>query len=64
MGKSESFWVVLGSSAGGLEALNEFLNSFKKVTDTYFVIAQHLDPRHPTILKDLLSRTQICRLSS
>ena len=57
MGKSESFWVVLGSSAGGLEALNEFLNSFQKVTDTYFVIAQHLDPRHPTILKELLSRT-------
>ncbi|BBP45851.1 chemotaxis protein CheR [Thiosulfatimonas sediminis] len=57
MSNNNSFWVVLGASAGGLEALTEFLHSFKKVSDSYFFIAQHLDPKHPTILKDLLSRT-------
>lgn len=52
----DGYWITLGASAGGLEALNEFLQNFNGCDDCYVVIAQHLDPKHPTILKDLLSR--------
>ena len=50
------FWVILGASAGGLEALKEFLGSIDPDLPATYIIAQHLDPKHPTILKDLLSR--------
>jgi len=54
--KSPQFMVVIGASAGGLEALNEFLSSYDVDSDTVTLVAQHLDPKHPTILRDLLSR--------
>ena len=50
------YWVVVGASAGGLDALKEFLVALNTTVPTIFIIAQHLDPKHPTILKDLLSR--------
>ncbi len=50
------YWVVIGASAGGLEALKEFLKVLDPKTPAIYIIAQHLDPKHPTILKDLLER--------
>jgi len=50
------YWVVIGASAGGLEALKEFLKVLEPQTPAIYIIAQHLDPKHPTILKDLLER--------
>lgn len=50
------YWVVIGASAGGLEALKELLTSLDSSIPAIFIIAQHLDPKHPTILKDLLAR--------
>ena len=50
------YWVVIGASAGGLEALKELLTSLDSNIPAIFIIAQHLDPKHPTILKDLLAR--------
>ncbi|WP_072325865.1 chemotaxis protein CheB [Marinospirillum alkaliphilum] len=52
----QPYWIAVGASAGGLEALKEFLGALDKADDTIIIIAQHLDPRHPTILKDLLAR--------
>ncbi|MGM0416411.1 MAG: CheR family methyltransferase [Thermodesulfobacteriota bacterium] len=49
------FWIGVGASAGGLEALKELVQGFNN-KDVIYVIAQHLDPNHPTILKDLLER--------
>lgn len=60
MGKKsddQRYWVVLGASAGGLDALKEFLENFTDNQNCYLIIAQHLDPKHPTILQELLSRT-------
>ncbi|BCD60207.1 two-component system, chemotaxis family, CheB/CheR fusion protein [Nitratiruptor sp. YY08-14] len=50
--------MALGASAGGYEALQEFIKNLDEAysKDIAFVITQHLDPTHPTLLKDLLSR--------
>lgn len=50
------FWVVIGASAGGLDALKELLSCLDKSLPAVFLVAQHLDPKHPTILRDLLAR--------
>ncbi len=47
--------VGIGASAGGLEALQEFLSPLKPDA-TAFVIAQHLAPDHPSLIVELLSR--------
>lgn len=50
------FWVGIGASAGGLEALKELVQTLREKNAVY-IIAQHLDPKHPTILRDLLERS-------
>lgn len=49
-------WVGIGASAGGLDALKELLSEIHDASNAIFIIAQHLDPKHPTILQDLLAR--------
>ncbi len=60
-GPSDGFTVVgVGASAGGLEAFTEFLQYLPRDTGLAFVLVQHLDPRHPSILADLLAqKTQL-----
>jgi len=54
----ESFPVVgIGASAGGLEAFTEFLHHLPPDTGMAFVLVQHLDPTHESILTELLSKT-------
>jgi len=49
--------VGIGSSAGGLEALQEFLSNMPDtITDAAFIIAQHLSPSYKSRLVELLSR--------
>lgn len=48
-------WIGIGASAGGLEALKELLSELDSKNAIY-IIAQHLDPKHPTILKELLNK--------
>ena len=48
--------VVVGASAGGLEALEVFLGAIPPDADVAIVIAQHLAPTHPSLIADLLSR--------
>src|SRR6266567_736643 len=49
--------VGLGASAGGLEALEQFLRQVPKESGLAFVIIQHLDPTHKGIMAELLQRT-------
>src|SRR2546425_9982127 len=49
--------VGIGASAGGLEAFSELLSNLPVEPAMAFVLIQHLDPKHPSILSDLLSRT-------
>ena len=48
--------VGIGSSAGGLEALTEFVSHLKPTGRLSFIIAQHLSPTHRSMLEELLSR--------
>ncbi len=49
--------VGIGASAGGLEALEQFLRHVPEGCGMAFVIVQHLDPTHKGIMPELLQRT-------
>jgi two-component system CheB/CheR fusion protein len=46
--------VGIGASAGGLEAFEQFFTHMPPDADIAFVLVQHLDPTHKSILSDLL----------
>jgi two-component system CheB/CheR fusion protein len=46
--------VGVGASAGGLEAFSELLRNLPTTTRMTFVLVQHLDPHHESILAELL----------
>ncbi len=48
--------VGIGASAGGLEALEQFLRHVPADSGMAFVIVQHLDPTHKGIMVELLQR--------
>ncbi|HEY8818214.1 MAG TPA: CheR family methyltransferase [Candidatus Limnocylindrales bacterium] len=48
--------VVIGSSAGGIEALSRVVASLPADFSAPIVIAQHLDPRRPSHLAEILGR--------
>ncbi|HUK18869.1 MAG TPA: chemotaxis protein CheB [Bryobacteraceae bacterium] len=47
--------VGAGASAGGLEALSDLLRALPSGLNMALVVVQHLDPRHESVLPDLLS---------
>jgi len=49
--------VGIGASAGGLEALEQFLRQVPQESGIAFVIVQHLDPTHKDLMPELLQRT-------
>jgi two-component system CheB/CheR fusion protein len=49
--------VGIGASAGGLEALEQFLSHVPEKSGLAFVIIQHLDPTHKGIMPEILQRT-------
>src|SRR5215831_946863 len=52
-----SFPIVgIGASAGGLEAFTKLLHKLPADTGMAFVLIQHQDPNHESILASLLSR--------
>jgi two-component system, chemotaxis family, CheB/CheR fusion protein len=48
--------VAIGASAGGIEALSDLVGYLPIDTGMAFVIVQHLDPKHISMLTELLSR--------
>ncbi|MFK4874298.1 chemotaxis protein CheB [Novosphingobium sp. ZW T3_23] len=48
--------IGIGASAGGLEALREMLGAAEAPTGLAFVVVQHLDPTHESMLAQLLDR--------
>ena len=48
--------VGLGASAGGLEALEQFLSHVPADSGLAYVVVQHLDPHHKAMLVELLQR--------
>ncbi len=51
--------VGLGASAGGLEALEQFFRAVPAGIGMAFVVVQHLDPSHPSILAEILQRSSL-----
>jgi two-component system CheB/CheR fusion protein len=49
--------VGIGASAGGLEAFRQLLGALPNDAGMAYVLVQHLDPRHESILADLLSQS-------
>ncbi|MGR8931354.1 MAG: chemotaxis protein CheB [Gammaproteobacteria bacterium] len=55
--KQKEFPIVgIGASAGGLEAFEQFFTHAPPDTGMAFVLVQHLDPTHKSILVDLVRR--------
>jgi two-component system CheB/CheR fusion protein len=48
--------VGVGASAGGLEAFQELFSRMPADSGMAFVVVQHLDPRHDTLMPELLAR--------
>ncbi|WP_203293168.1 chemotaxis protein CheB [Luteirhabdus pelagi] len=48
--------VGIGASAGGLEALTQFLENVPKQSKYTYVIVQHLSPNHKSLMGELLSK--------
>lgn len=56
--KTNSFLVVgVGASAGGLEAFTQLLGALPAKPGMAFILVQHLDPQHDSMLTSILSRT-------
>ena len=56
-GMNDHFLVVaIGASAGGIEAFTELLRNLPNDTGMAFVLIQHLDPKHHSILTELLAK--------
>jgi two-component system, chemotaxis family, CheB/CheR fusion protein len=56
--KSTTFPVVgIGASAGGLEAFTELLRYLPEKSGMAYVLVQHLDPTHGSVLQEILART-------
>jgi len=48
--------VAIGASAGGIEAFADLVANLPNDTGMAFVLIQHLDPRHHSLLAELLSK--------
>ena len=52
-----SFTIVgIGASAGGLEAVTELLSSLPAASGMAFLLVQHLDPHHASMLVEILAK--------
>src|ERR1051325_10380868 len=51
-----------GASAGGLEAFSELLHALPPDTGMAFVLIQHLDPKHGSLLTELLQKATRMRV--
>jgi two-component system, chemotaxis family, CheB/CheR fusion protein len=58
-GKTDFTIVGIGSSAGGLEALQELFTHMPSDTGMGFVSISHLDPSHVSILPELLKKCTV-----
>src|SRR5437763_13208691 len=53
---SDGVIVGIGASAGGVQAFNDFFKTLPTDTGMSFVIVQHLDPNHESLLPEILAR--------
>lgn len=54
--KQAKFWIGLGASAGGLEALRGFVRNLPKSVPVTYIVAQHMAPHHRSLLSEIIGR--------
>ncbi|HLW82738.1 MAG TPA: chemotaxis protein CheB [Candidatus Acidoferrales bacterium] len=55
-GRSDLLITAIGASAGGIEAFSELMRSLPVDTGMAFVLIQHLDPKHHSMLTELVAK--------
>ena len=60
--KSDLLIAAVGASAGGIEAFIELISNLATDTGMAFVLVQHLDPEHHSMLTELLSKKTAMRV--
>ena len=50
------FWVGLGASAGGLEALRGLVRNLPPNLSVTYIVAQHMAPHHKSMLSEIIGR--------
>src|ERR1700690_4342311 len=61
--KNDFLIVAIGASAGGMQAFTELIRSLRADTGMAFVLIQHLDPKHHSILAELLARETVMKVA-
>ncbi len=54
--QNPAYYVAVGASAGGLEAIEEFFTNMPADTGLAFVVIQHLSPDYKSLMVELLSK--------
>jgi two-component system CheB/CheR fusion protein len=60
--KTDLLIVAVGASAGGIEAFTELISNLATDTGMVFVLVQHLDPEHKSLLTELISKKTAMRV--
>ena len=60
--KAEFDMVVAAASAGGLKAISVVLSGLPSDFPAAILVVQHLDPRHPSRMADILSKRTVLKL--
>ncbi len=50
------YYVGIGASAGGLEALRPFVANLPESANMTYIVAQHMSPDHRSLMVELLGR--------
>ncbi|WP_319201656.1 chemotaxis protein CheB [uncultured Ilyobacter sp.] len=56
MQENNQYYVCIGASAGGLEALESFFKSMPNDSGLIFIVIQHLSPDYKSLMSELLAR--------
>lgn len=59
---SPLYYVGIGASAGGLEALRPFVANLPKHANMTYIVAQHMSPDHRSLMVELLSRETLLQV--
>ena len=61
--KDDLLIAAIGASAGGIEAFTELMTNLPADSGMAFVLVQHLDPKHHSLLTELLSKKTAMRVT-
>ena len=61
--KDDLLIAAVGASAGGIEAFTELMINLPADSGMAFVLVQHLDPKHRSLLTELLSKKTAMRVT-